>query len=104
MNNNENRNPHPETWKALVLFIDEIARAKQINSEEIALRTGFHASSVRRMFQLKYCPSLEMWLKVLNAVQVNIFFEDRDGKTELNVLFERAMTELGRRPENLPKN
>jgi len=56
------------------------------------------------MFQLKYCPSLQNWLKILKAVEVNIFFEDRESKTDLNKLFESAMVELGRRPDKLPKN
>jgi len=101
---NENQNPHPDTWKAFVLFIHEIARAKGITSETIAKRTGMHASSIRRMFQLRYCPSLEMWLKIIKAIEINIHFEDRESKTELNVLFEKAMTELGRRPDKLPNN
>lgn len=100
----EIRNPHQDTWKALVLFLKQIADKKGMTSEDIASKTGLYASNIRRMFQLKYCPSLDNWLKILKAVEVNIFFEDRDSKTDLNVLFEKAMTELGRRPDNLPKN
>ncbi|WP_372775665.1 helix-turn-helix domain-containing protein [Mangrovibacterium sp.] len=102
--NNEIRNPHQDTWKALVLFLAEIAKSKSITQEVIAERTGLQRSNVSRMFQLRYCPSLDNWLKILKAVEVNIFFEDRDSKTDLNLLFEKAMTELGRRPENIPKN
>ena len=98
MLNEEIRNPHEDTWRVLVLFVKEIADKKKISSEMIAARTGLHASNVRRMFQLHYCPSLENWLKILKAVEVNIFFEDRESKTDLNLLFEKAMTALGRRP------
>jgi DNA-binding phage protein len=101
---NEIRNPHGDTWKVLVLFLAEIAKSKGITQEVIAERTGLLQSNISRMFQLKYCPTLDNWLKILNAVQVNIFFEDRESKTELNQLFEKAMTEPGRRPDKLPKN
>jgi len=99
-----NHNPHPETWKAFVLFLSEIAKSKGITQEMISERTGLHQSNISRMFQLRYCPSLDNWLKIVKAVEVNIFFEDRNSKTDLNILFERAMTELGRRPDRLPKN
>jgi DNA-binding phage protein len=100
----EIRNPHEDTWRVFVLFIKEIADKKGITSEVIAERTGLYSINVRRMFQLKYCPSLENWLKILKAVEINIYFEDRNSKTDMNVLFEKAMYELGRRPEKLPKN
>ena len=104
MNNNEISNPHPETWKVFVLLIKRIAESKGLTSEAIAERTGLHGSHIRRMFQLKYCPSLQTFLTVLKAVEVNIFFEDRENKTDLNILFEKAMADLGRRTDSLPKN
>lgn len=95
---------HEESWKPLVLLVKKIADEKGITHETIADRTGLQRSNVTRMFQLKYCPSLQNFLLILRAVEVNIFFEDRESKTDLNVLFEKAMTDLGRRPESLPKN
>jgi len=95
---------HEENWKALVLLVKKIAEQKGITHEVIAERSGLVRSNVTRMFQLKYCPSLQNFLSILNAVEVNIFFEDREGKTELNILFEKAMAELGRSPDKLPKN
>ena len=38
------------------------------------------------------------------ALKMNVFFEDQESKTELNVIFERAMESLGRRPDKLPRN
>lgn len=96
--NNEIRNPHQDTWKVLVLFVAEIARKKGLTNEKLGQLTGLQRSNVSRMFALKYCPSLENWLKILKAVEVNIFFEDRESKTDMNILFEKAMTALGRRP------
>ena len=95
---------HDETWKSFVLLVKKIAEEKGITHEVIAERTGLIRSNVSRMFQLKYCPSLQIFLSLLNAVGVNVFLEDRESKTDLNVLFEKAMDELGRRPDKLPKN
>lgn len=41
---------------------------------------------------------------ITNNNTVNFFFEDKEGKTELNVAFERAMEQLGRRPDKLGRN
>jgi DNA-binding phage protein len=101
----KNKNlPHEDTWRVFVLFIKEVAEKKGITHEKLGELTGLQRSNVTRMFQLKYCPSLQNWLKILKAIEVNIFFEDRESKTDLNQLFEQAMNELGRRPDKLPKN
>jgi len=99
-----NKNPHPDSWKILVLFIAEIAREKHITHEMIAQRTGLHRSHVTRFLSVRYCPTLETYLKLLKAVEVNIFFEDRESNSDMNVLFEKAMYALGRRPDKLPEN
>lgn len=93
-----------ETWKAFVMLIDQVAKQKKLTSYDLAERTGMRDNSIRRIFQLKYCPSLQTFLSLCKAVEVNIFVEDRESKTDLSILFEQAMTELGRRSEKLPKN
>ena len=97
MNNNNN-------WKVLVLLLKEIADNKGITQLEISERTGMLQSAVSRFFSLKFKPTLETFLQVAQALKVNFFFEDQENKTDLNIASEKAMTELGRRPENLPKN
>ena len=101
MSHNKNQNEH---WKVLVLLLKEIADQKGISQNEISERTGMLQSAVSRFFSLKFKPTLETFLQVAQALKVNFFFEDQEGKTDLNIAFEKAMTELGRRPENLPKN
>ncbi len=96
MNNNN--------WKVLVLLLKEIADNKGITQLEISERTGMLQSAVSRFFSLKFKPTLETFLQVAQALKINFFFEDQENKTDLNIAFEKAMTELGRRPENLPKN
>ena len=101
MSQNKNNNEH---WKVLVLLLKEIADNKGITQLEISERTGMLQSAISRFFSLKFKPTLETFLQVAQALKVNFFFEDQENKTDLNIAFEKAMTELGRRPENLPKN
>jgi len=96
--------PHENSWKVLVLMLKNIAEDKGITQEEIAEKSGLLQSNVSRVFSLRYCPTLQTFLAIATAIGVNFFFEIKDSKTELNVMFERAMAELGRRPDKLPQN
>ena len=98
---NKNQNEH---WKMLVLLLKEIADQKGISQNEISEQTGMLQSAISRFFSLKFKPTLDTFLQVAQALKVNFFFEDQENKSDLNLAFEKAMTELGRRPENLPRN
>jgi len=91
-------------WKVLVLLLKEIADDKGITQIEIAEKSGQLQSNISRTFSLTVVPRLDTFLAIARAVDINFFFEDKEGTTDLALLFERAMTELGRRPDNLPKN
>lgn len=80
-----------------VQLLKEVADAKGITQQEIAEKTGYTQSNISRIFSLKYSPRLDVFLNIANAVGVNFFFEDKESRTDLSVLFERAMTHLGRR-------
>ncbi len=84
-------------WKILVQLLKEIADEKGISQMVIADRTGYTQSNISRIFSLRYTPRLDVFLNIARAIDVNFFFEDKESKTDLSVLFERAMTELGRR-------
>ena len=99
-----NEQANEQHWKLLVLMLKKIAEEKKITHQEIADKTGLHKSNVTRTFSLKYCPELKTFIAIARAIDVNFFIEDKEGKTDLTELFEAAMTELGRRPDNLPKN
>ena len=101
MNEKNNQN---EQWKLLVLILKEISESKNISQTEIAEKSNLLQSNISRFFSLKYTPRLDTFLEVAKAVGVNFFFEDKDDKTDLTKVFEKAMTELGRRPDKLPKN
>lgn len=91
-------------WQLLVLLLKNIAQVKGISHKEIADRAGLQKSNVTRTLNLRYIPTLETFLKIANAVEVNFFVEDQDSTTDLNLLFEKAMEQLGRRPDKLPSN
>ena len=80
-------------WKILVLLQKKIAEITDIKQ-----------SNISRMFALKYTPTLQTFLIISKALKINFFFEDQESKTNLNKCFERAMEELGRRPDELPRN
>lgn len=101
MPQNKNKN---EQWMLLVLLLKEIAEDKGITQNKIAEETGMIQSAVSRFFSLKFKPTLDTFLQVSKAIKVNFFFEDQDSKTDLNKCFEKAMEQLGRRVDKLPKN
>ena len=88
MPQNKNQNEH---WKVLVLLLKEIADQKGISQNEISEKTGMLQSAVSRFYSLKFKPTLETFLQVAQALKVNFFFEDQEGKTDLNIAFEKAM-------------
>lgn len=91
-------------WQLLVLLLKEIAESKGITQQQIADDTGLIRSNVSRFFSLRYKPTLDTFLQVAKAVKVNFFFEDKESKTDLNICFEKAMAQMGRRPNEFPKN
>lgn len=93
-----------QEFKLFVQLLKEIAEEKGISQVEIAEMTGYTQSNISRIFSLKYSPRLDVFLNIAKAVGVNFFFEDKEGKTDLNVLFESAMTNLGRRESPFSKS
>lgn len=98
---NQESQPH---WKVFILLAKNIAAEKNISNYEIAEKTGYAESTIGRIFKLEFCPKLQIFLDILRVLEVNIFFESRDSDTDLNLMFEKAMEDLGRRPDKLPKN
>lgn len=87
---------------ALQLLLKQIALQKGLTNQMIADRIGWTQGNVNRILNAKYSPTLANFLELAKAIEVNFFFEDKDGTTELTVAFEAAMDELGRRkPKNL---
>lgn len=99
-----NENTNEQQWKLLVLLLKEIAESKGISQIQIADSTGLIQSNVSRFFSLRYKPTLDTFLQVSKAIKVNFLFEDQESKIDLNVLFEKAREQLGRRADKLPKN
>lgn len=91
-------------WKVLVLVLKETAQQKKITPNAISVKIGVSASTVSRIFNLEFCPKLQLFIDIARVVDVNFFFEAKDSTTDLNQAMEKAMTQIGRRPENLSKN
>lgn len=87
-------NTEIQEWKIFVKLLNEIRVKKGIEQKEIALITGLEQSNVSRVFSLKYCPTLDTYLKISKALKVNFFFEDQESKTDLSIMFEQAMFQL----------
>ena len=96
--------PNLRSWAILVQLLKEIAAQKGISHEEIAKRTGTSQTNITRIFGLRYRPRLDIFLNIANAIGVNLFLEDVESKTDLNKAMEKAMEQLGRRPNKLPPN
>lgn len=99
-----NQQPHEDSWKVLVLLLKEVAKDKGITQAEIADKLGLKQSNVSRIFSEKYVPSLKIYIDIATVLGLKVFFEDTTGTSDLSALFEKAMTQLGRRPDKLPKN
>lgn len=52
----------PLPWEAYMLRMREKAQAMGLSYEQIAQRSGLMTSTVRRVMELKYCPSLKVFL------------------------------------------
>ena len=87
--------PH---WLVLVYLLREIALDKGITHRQIAEKSGLQPGNVSRILTGRYVPRLDIFLKVAQAIGVNFFLEDRESRSDLNQMMERAMEQLGRRP------
>lgn len=93
-----------EHWQLLVLIMKKVCQDRGISQEKLAELTGMKQSNISRLFSLKYCPNLRTYLEIVKALNFNIYFEPRDSEDDITRSFEKAMEELGRRPDSLPKN
>lgn len=93
-----------EHWMLLVLLLKEVCDQRGITQGQLAEITGFKQSHISRLFSLKYAPSMKTFMTVAHALKLNVYFQTREDKDDLNQAFEKAMEELGRRPDKLSKN
>jgi ribosome-binding protein aMBF1 (putative translation factor) len=91
-------------WKILILVIREASKNKGITASKLATKCGVSRSTITRIFDLEFCPKLDLFISMSRESGINFFIEDQESDSDLSIWFEKAMTELGRRPEKLPKN
>lgn len=97
-------NYRDEHWQVLVLFLKEVAKTKGYTYDYLAKNCGVSKSTISRVFDLQFAPKIDLYMKIAQALDLNLFFETKDSTTSLNKEFEAAMEALGRRPGKLPKN
>lgn len=81
----------------LMKLIGAILEKKGITHQQIADLTGFERSSVTRMLSGKFSPSLANFLKIIDAVGLMIYLQDKDGKVsaeEMKDFLEQIAEEL----------
>lgn len=91
-------------WQFLVILLKEVCKQRNITQEELAELTGLKQQSISRIFLLKFSPNLKTYMTIANALELNVFFEPRDSKSDISIAFEKVMQEIGRRPDSMPKN
>lgn len=91
-------------WQILVLLLKEVCRDRDITQEKLSELTGLKQASISRVFSLKFSPNLRTYMLIAGALNLNVFFEPQDSDSDLSKAFERAMSQLGRRPDNFKLN
>ena len=89
--NNQSTEQH---WQVLVLLLKNIAAEKGITREQISDKTGMKASSISRIFSLRYRVTLANYVSIAQAIGVNLFIDDKDSKA-----VEDAEEALGKEQE-----
>lgn len=79
-------------------------QAKGLKASQLAKQVDLSPSTITRFFNLEFCLKFDAVLKIVHALDLNLFFETRDQSAEMSKWFEDAMDQLGRRPNKLPKN
>ena len=100
----KNQNIQNEQWILLVLLLDEIRQQKKLSNLKVSELSEIAPAHTSRFFSCKFPPTLPTFLKISQAIGVNFLFEDKESKTDLNLAMERAMEQLGKRVDKLPKN
>ena len=104
MINMDTPQPQGDHWKVFALFFKNAMEAQGMTSYKLAKTIGASQSTITRFFNLDFCLRFDYVLKIAHALQLNLFFESREESAEMNKWFEDAMDQIGRRPDNLPKN
>ena len=55
-------------WRELVSKLNAIREEKGLTHQNIADATGLHQSNIARFFAARYCPKMELFDKIANAL------------------------------------
>jgi len=77
-------NSNEEYWKYYVSTLKIIAKEKDLNVEDIAAKSELIASTIKRIFDLKFEPPFEVFLKIADAVEAEVLYSEIDGQIEIH--------------------
>lgn len=72
--------PHndPEPWEKVIYLIRAKAHKKGLSWEDVARQAGLMPSTVKRVLNFNYCPSLKVFLALAQVVGLEITDTDTD--------------------------
>jgi len=94
--------PSLKHQRALIALLLQIAKENNISFQIIEKETCIY--DLIDIFENRKTPTLLQFLQICNCIGVNFFFESKNSTSINNDTFERAMTAMGRREDNLTKN
>jgi transcriptional regulator with XRE-family HTH domain len=69
--------------KMLLDYLKEQIAAKNLTQEQVAEKTGFATSSVNRMLNAHYPPTLDNFISLCEAANCYVFIIDKDADDDL---------------------
>ena len=90
--------------KVFVRLIKLLLDEKGITNYAVAKKLAISKSTVANWFEGTTVPSLDNFLRLAKLAEVNFFFSSKEDGAPLNALFNKAMEQIGRRPEKLNNN
>lgn len=88
----------------LVSILKEICKQKRISQADIVERNGISQPQISRIFSLKTDLYFSTFIRLCDAAEVNFYIEDKEGKADLNLAYEKAIAQLNKRLDKISKN
>jgi len=67
-----------EAYKILSNYLSQVAESHNLSNAEVAEKCGLQPQTVKRIFEGKYPPSLEVFIRLCEACNVYLFIVDKD--------------------------
>ncbi len=64
-------------WEVFATLLKETAEKKEISNYKIANETGYSASTIKRVFDLDFCPKFQIILDIASVLNVKVNFKPK---------------------------